>query len=151
MQSLRSLLLIAFSAGCAGKQMTSSLTAASPSPAPDVFACARNQLKAIRFDQTSYDLNDYRLTGRRYNEKVTRPDVSFRRLVDRLEITVAPGAGGDSVSVLSVNARTFAETVTQRGPTETQESTSATADSAAHAIVDKCGGTVAVDSTSVPG
>lgn len=150
MQSLRSLLIIVLTAGCGGQQ-TSSLTAASPSPAPDVFACARKQLKAVRFDQTSYDLADYRLTARKYDETVRRPDVTFRRLVDRLEISVAPGAGGDSVSVLSVNARTFGETVNQRGPTETQENTSETARKAAQTIVDKCGGAVAVDSTSVPG
>jgi hypothetical protein len=151
MQSLRPVLVLALTAGCAGKPMTSSLTAASPSPAPDVFACARKQLKAVRFDQTSYDLTDYRLTARKYDETVRRPDVTFRRLVDRLEITVAPGAGGDSVSVLSVNARTFGETVNQRGPTETQENTSETARKAAQTIVDQCGGAVAVDSTSVPG
>jgi hypothetical protein len=135
--------------GCVGHQMASSFTAASPAPAPDVFACARGQLKAIKFEQTSYDMNDYRLTARKYDEKVRRPDVTFRRLVDRLEITVAPGAGADSVSVLSVIARTFEETVNQRGPTETQEKTSETASAAAQTIVDKC--RTPVDSTSVPG
>jgi hypothetical protein len=149
MASYRFLPLVLLSAGCVGGQMTSNFTTASPSPAPDVFACARNQLKAVRFDQTSYDVADYRLTARKYDETVTRPDVTFRRLVDRLEITVAPGAGGDSVSVLSILARTFGETVNQRGPTETQERTSETARSAAKAIVDKCSG--AVDSASVPG
>jgi hypothetical protein len=134
-------------AGCAGGQMTSNFTAASPSPAPDVFACVRNQLKSVRFDQTSYDVTDYRLTAKRYDENVTRPDVTFRRLVDRLEITVAPGAGGDSVSVLSVVARTFGETVNQRGPTETQEKTSETAREAAQAILQKCSGPVV--STSI--
>jgi hypothetical protein len=149
MASHRSLLWILLIAGCAGGQMASSFTAASPSPAPDVFACARGQLKSIRFDQTSYDLTDYRLTARKYDETVTRPDVTFRRLVDRLEITVAPGAGADSVSVLSIVARTFGETVNQRGPTETQERTSESARAAAQAILDKCGR--AVDSDSVPG
>ena len=149
MASHRSLLWSLLIAGCAGGQLTSTFTAGSPSPAPDVFACARGQLKSIGFDQTSYDVSDYRLTARKYDQTVTRPDVTFRRLVDRLEITVAPGAGADSVSVLSVLARTFAETVNQRGPTETQERTSESARSAAKAILEKCGGPV--DSDSVPG
>lgn len=148
MGSNRYLLLMLLTAGCGGGQMTSSFTAASPSPTPDVFACVRNQLKANRFDQTSIDVNDNRLTARKYDELVRRPDVNFRRLVDRLEIDVAPGAGGDSVTALSVKARTFAETVTQRGPTETQERTSEAARAASQAIIDKCGGQV--DSLSVP-
>ena len=149
MASYRSLPWILFFAGCAGGQMTQSFTAASPSPAPDVFACARNQLKAVNFDQTSYDLTDLRLMARKYDQTVTRPDVTFRRLIDRLEITVAPGAGGDSVSVLSILARTFGENVNQRGPTETQEKTSETARSAAQTILQKC--SAPVDSASVPG
>jgi hypothetical protein len=148
MDSYRSLFIVLLTAGCGG-QMTSSYMAASPSPTPDVFSCVRRQLKANRFDQTSIDVNDNRLTARKYDEKVRRPDVTFRRLVDRLEIEVAPGAGGDSVTTLSVKARTFGETVNQRGPTETQERTSETARGAAQSIVDKC--SRQVDSLSVPG
>jgi hypothetical protein len=144
----RPLLIVVFTAACAGGQMTSSYMAASPAPTPDVFACTRKQLKANRFDQTSIDVNDNRLTARKYNENVTRPDVTFRRLVDRLEIEVAPGAGGDTVTTVSVKARTFAETVNQRGPTEEQERTSDTAKAAAQSIVDKC--SHPVDSLTVP-
>lgn len=149
MDSYRSLLITLLTAGCAGGQMTSSYLAASPSPTPDVFACVRRQLKPIHFEQTSIDVNDNRLTARHYDEKVRRPDVTFRRLVDRLEIDVAPGAGGDSVTTVSVKARTFGETVNQRGPTETQERTSETARAAAQSIIDKC--SRPVDSLSVPG
>jgi hypothetical protein len=145
----RPLLITVLTAACVGGQMTSSYTAASPSPTPDVFACVRKQLKVNKFDQTSIDVADNRLTARRFDENVRRPDVTFRRLVDRLEIEVAPGAGGDSVTTLSVLARTFAETVNQRGPTETQEKTSQTAQAASQSIVDSC--SHPVDSLSVPG
>jgi hypothetical protein len=148
MGSYRSLLTTLLTAGCGG-QMTSNYMAASPSSIPQVFACVRGQLKANQFDQTSIDVADNRLTAKKYNQNVTRPDVSFRRLVDRLEIEVAPGAGGDSVTTVSVKARTFEETVNQRGPTETQERTSETAQAAAQSIVDTCSGQV--DSLSVPG
>jgi hypothetical protein len=145
----RSLLIPVLIAGCGGGQMTTSYLAASPDPTPDVFSCVRGQLKANKFDQTSIDVNENRLTARKYDETVTRPDVTFRRLVDRLEIEVAPGAGGDTVTTVSVLARTFAETVNQRGPTETQERTSQQAQTAAQSIVDKC--SHPVDSLSVPG
>jgi hypothetical protein len=149
MGSYRPLLITLLTTACGGGQMTSSYLAASPSPTPDVFACVRKQLKVNKFDQSSIDVNENRLTARKYDEKVRRPDVTFRRLVDRLEIEVAPGAGGDTVSTLSVKARTFAETVNQRGPTETQEKTSPTAQAASQSIVDSC--SHPVDSLSVPG
>jgi hypothetical protein len=149
MGSYRSMLITLLTAGCAVVLRTSSYMPASRSPTPVVFACVRGQLKANRFDQTSIDVDENRLTARKYDETVRRPDVTFRRLVDRLEIEVAPGVGGDSVTTISVKARTFGETVNQRGPTEDQERTSETARAAAQSIIDKC--SRPVDSLSVPG
>jgi hypothetical protein len=131
-------------AGCAGGgSMNTMLTAASPSPVPDVFACARQQVKALDFDQTSLDVKDFRLTAKRYDEKVTRPDVRFHRLVDRLEIEAAPAADGGALTKLTVTARTFADVSTHRGPTEEQERPSETVRNAAQKIVERCGGEVA--------
>jgi len=133
---------------CSNAPLATTLTAASPSPAPDVFQCARGQLKAIKFDQSSIDLQDQRLTARRYDLTARRPDVQFRRLVERLEIEAIPGTG-QAVTTLKVTARTFAEYTTQRGPTEEQERTSETAREAAQTILQKC--SQPVDSLSVPG
>lgn len=130
-------------AGCGTATMESTLTAASPSPVPDVFACARQQVKALDFDQTSLDVKDYRLTARRYDEKVTRPDVRFHRLVDRLEIEAVPASESGALTKLSVTARTFADVSTHRGPTEEQERASETVRTAAQKIVERCGGEVA--------
>ena len=143
MRSPACIVAISVFAACSNAPLTTSLTAASPSPSPDVFACARQQLKAIDFDQTSVDIKDQRLTARRYDETQRRPDVQFHRIVDRLEIE-APPSGGTALTTLKVSARTFAEYATQRGPTEEQERTSETARQAAETILKKCGG----DSTS---
>ena len=137
-----SLLLGASLAACVGHPLAASLTGSSPSPTPDVFACAREQVKALGFDQSSVDVKEYRLQAKRYDETVRRPDVNFRRLVDRLEIEIAPGAGG-AVTSIEVTARTFAELTTQRGPTEEQERTSETARQAAQTLLDRCGAPVA--------
>jgi hypothetical protein len=134
--------------GCAGGVRTTSLTGSSPAPAPDAFECLRTQLKGVGFAQTSYDSDELRITARKFDETVRRPDVTFRRLVDRLEITVAPGTG-DAVTNIAVDAKTFAEYNTHRGPTEEQEKTSTTAQSAAQTLIQKC--SQPVDSTSVPG
>jgi hypothetical protein len=135
-------------AGCGGGVRTTSLSGTSPVPAPDAFECLRNQLKSVGFAQTSYDADELRITARKYDETVRRPDVTFRRLVDRLEIVVAPGTG-DAITNIAVGAKTFAEYNTHRGPTEEQEQTSATAQTAAQTLIQKC--SQPVDSTSVPG
>jgi hypothetical protein len=144
---LRSLLLAFGLGGCVGRTMTTSLSAASPRPAPDIFACAREQLKALGFAQSSLDAAENRVEAKQYDESVRRPDVNFRRLVDRLEVKAAPGAGG-AISDLTVTARTLAEFTTQRGPTEVQERTSPRAAASAQTIIDKC--RQPVDSMAVP-
>ena len=135
-------------AGCAGGQYAQSVTAASAAPAPDAFAGVRDQVKAVGFAQSSYDTDQLRVTARKNNENVRRPDVQFRRLVDRLEIDVAPGSGGE-LSRITVVARTMAELTTHRGPTEEEEKPSETARAAAQAILDKCGGDVTPAADSV--
>jgi len=129
-------------AGCgAGGKLAQSVSAASAAPAPDAFACARNQIKAVGFTQSSYDTDELRLTARKNDDTARRPDVQFRRMVDKLEIDVAPGSAGE-VSRITVVARTFAELTTHRGPTEEEEKPSETVRAAAQTIVDKCGGEV---------
>jgi hypothetical protein len=135
-------------AACSNAPLAKTLTVSSPAPAPDVFRCTREQLKTIRFDQSSIDVEEQRLTARRYDETVRRPDVQFRRMIDRLEIEAVP-SGESGLTTLEVTARTFAEYTTQRGPTEEQAKTSETAISAAQTILDKC--RQPVDSLSVPG
>ncbi|HUR95200.1 MAG TPA: hypothetical protein VMY76_11485 [Gemmatimonadales bacterium] len=135
---LRAGLLLAVTLTACGRTMNSSLTGTSPSAVPDVFECVKNQLKALGYSQTSIDAEANRIAAKKYDETVRRPDTQFRRMVDRLEIEIAPGAEG-AVTTLEVTARTFAELTTQRGPTEQQERTSVQADSAAQAVVQQCG------------
>jgi len=128
--------------------MTSTVSGTSPIPAPDAFTCVRDQIKAVGFTQSSYDTDRLRVTARKFDESQRRPDVQFRRMVDRLEIEVAPGSG-NAVTNITVDAKTFAELTTHRGPTEEQEKTSETARAAAQTILQKC--SQPVDSLSVPG
>lgn len=132
---------------CAGGALATTTVQPSQAPAPDAFACVREQLKAVDFSQTSYDTERLRLTARRLDEEQRRPDTQFRRMVDRLEFEVAPGTG-EALSTITVTASTFAELTTQRGPTEVQEKTSETARAAAQTILSNCSG--AADSLAVP-
>ena len=66
-----------------------------------------------------------------------RPDVQFRRMVDRLDIQVAPGTG-DAVTNISVDAKTFAEYTTHRGPTEQEEKPSRQVQSDTETLLERC-------------
>ena len=149
MRSSTSLVALCLLAGCSNAPLATTLTAASPSPVPDVFECARAQIKALQFDQSSIDLQAHRLNARKFDETAQRSDVQFRRVVDRLEIEAKPGTSG-AATTLKVTGRTFGEYTTQRGPTEVQERTSETARQAAQTMVDKCGGEAPVSADSVP-
>jgi hypothetical protein len=142
MRSPACLAVLGVLAACGGKPLATTLTASSPSPVPDVFQCARDQIKALDFDQNSIDVREYRLTARRIDDTQRRADVQFRRVIDRLEIKAEPGSG-NTVTALEVTPRTFAEYTTQRGPTEVQERTSTTAQEAAQKLIERCGGEVA--------
>lgn len=135
-------------AGCGARSMNATYDASTALPAPDVFQCLRERIPKVGFSQTSYDLDAQRLTAQRYDNNARRPDVQFRRVVDRLEFDVGPGSEG-AVTKLVVTAKTYAELTTQRGPTEQQEKPSKTVTEAAQALIDQCG--TPVDSTKVPG
>jgi hypothetical protein len=141
------LLAVCTLAACSNAPLATTVTAPSPSPAPDVFQCARNNLKPIDFDQTSYDVEANRLTARRFDYEQRRADVTFRRIVDRLELQAVPGQGA-AVTTLEITARTFAEYTTQRGPTEVEERASETALAAASKLLARC--RTPADTTRVP-
>jgi hypothetical protein len=132
------LLIAATLTACVGHPLGTTATGTSPAPVPDVFDCVKGQLKSLGYNQTSIDVAEYRITAKKYDETVRRPDVTFRRVVDRLEIQVAPGSAG-AITTVEVDANTFAEMTTQRGPTEVQERTSPDAEAAAQTIVQQCG------------
>jgi hypothetical protein len=134
-------------AGCAGAALAFTNSSTSPAAPGDAFECLRDQLKKEGFRQTSYDTEAMRVGGQKFNESVRRPDVRFRRLVDRVTFQVGPEA--DGTTKLTAEAATFAELATHRGPTEEQEKTSETARAAADTLLKRC--SAPVDSSKVPG
>jgi len=133
----RALTLVGLAIACASSSYTVTTTAAVPKPVADVYACLRAAITPIGYTQTSYDVASHRLTARRYNETVRRPDVRFRRMVDELEIEVRPDSGGRSA--IGVAARTFAEYMTERGQTLVQEAASDSVQAAGQAVFAACG------------
>ena len=133
----RAFSLLGLAIACAGSSYTVTTTAPTPKPVADVYACVRAGITPIGYTQASYDVESHRLTARRYDETVHRPDVRFRRMVNELEIEVRPDSGGQSAIVVS--SRTFAEYMTERGQTLVQEAASDSVQAAGKALLAACG------------
>jgi hypothetical protein len=122
-------------AGC-GKALSapvSTLTAAGPE---DTFACVKKQLGELGYRQSSSDVAEHRLSATKIDSKSRRPDVQFRRILNKLDVDVSATAEGQtSIDVLP---RTFAEYTTQRGPTEEQERASELVKADAQTLLERC-------------
>jgi hypothetical protein len=121
---------------CGGGTYFTTLTAAPSTSPPDVIACARAKLSKAGYQQTSLDQVDNRLTVRKVDNSVQRPEPQFRRNVNRIEVEAA--AGADGKTALTVIGHTFAEYSTQRGPTEVEEKASTDVNQAAQTVVQSC-------------
>lgn len=122
---------------CGGGTHFITLTASPAAGPSDAIVCVRSKLKELGYRQTSFDEIGNRVTARKDDPSVSRPDPQFRQNINRLEIEAA--AGADGKTALTVEGHTFGEWFTQRGPTEVEEQASADVKQAAQAIVGSCG------------
>lgn len=129
--------------GCAST-LYLTVAGASSRPGGDVFDCARSQLPGLGFTEDSRDLRRQRVTAHRYDWERRLSDTRFRRMVDRLVVEVAETAAAGSH--LRVEAHSFAQLATQRGPTEFEQSASPVVRGAAQALRDAC----AAEATGIP-
>lgn len=110
-------------------------TSAGPEEA---FDCVKRQMAALGYRQTSIDVDQRRISGAKIDTKSRRADTQFRRILDKLEVEVAPAADGETG--IEVQGRTFAEYTTQRGPTEVEEKPSDEVKSATQQLLQRCRG-----------
>jgi hypothetical protein len=110
-------------------------TSAAPD---DTFNCVKRQLSALGYKQTSIDVDQHRISGSKIDMTARRPDTQFRRMLDKLNVEVAAQADGQTS--IDVQARTFAEYTTQRGPTEVEEKPSSEVRSSAQQLLERCRG-----------
>jgi hypothetical protein len=122
-------------AACAQRLAVPSTSQTSAGP-DEAFDCARKQMAALDYKQTSIDVTEHRVNGTKIDLKSRRADTQFRRVLNKLEIEVAPQADGHTG--LTVLGRTFAEYTTQRGPTEVEEKASEEVSSAAQQLLKRC-------------
>lgn len=122
--------------GCGGKNFSAPVTARTAAGPEEAFACVKKQLAELGYKQTSLDTPEYRVTASKTDYTTRRPDVQFRRMVEKLDVDVAAEADGNTG--IQVLGRTFAELTTQRGPTEVQEKASERVKADTQALLERC-------------
>ena len=122
-------------AGC-GKALSTPVSTRTSAGPEDTFACVKKQLGELGYRQSSSDVAEHRLSATKIDSKSRRPDVQFRRILNKLDVDVSATAEGQtSIDVLP---RTFAEYTTQRGPTEEQERASELVKADAQTLLERC-------------
>ena len=124
------------SAGCGGT-LYLAIKGTSPHAPVEVFDCAKSQILVLGYTQTSVDVEEHRITARKYDREARFADSRFQRMIERLSIEVGSSAGGGAH--LKIGAHTFAELATQRGPTEIEQSASPGVKEAAQKLLEACG------------
>ena len=123
-------------AGC-GSTLYLAIKGTSPRPPVEVFDCVKGQILVLGYTQTSSDVEDHRITARKYDSGTRLADTQFRRMIERLLIEVGKSAQGSTQ--LKIDAHTFAELATQRGSTEIEQDASPAVRAAAQTLLEACG------------
>ena len=122
-------------AGCA--HAYTSPTTVKTSTAPGVvFDCVKQQIGVLGYKQTSLDADALRVNASKIDLNTRRSDTQFRRILQKLEVEVAPGADGQTS--LEVVPHTFGEYTTQRGPTEVEEKPTEAVINDARTLLEAC-------------
>ena len=122
--------------GCGQKSYSKPVSVQASASPDQTYACVRKQLGELGYKQSSLDTPELRITANKIDNETRRPDVQFRRMVEKLEVDVAADAnGGTSIQVLG---RTFGEYSTQRGPTEVEENASEQVKTDAQTLMERC-------------
>lgn len=122
--------------GCGQKSFAAPASARTSASPDDTFACVKKQLGELGYKQTSSDVAEHRITATKIDYKSRRPDVQFRRILNKLDVDVSAEADGQTG--IQALGRTFAEYSTHRGPTEEEEKASDQVASDAQTLLERC-------------
>ena len=122
--------------GCGQKTFSAPVTGRTSAGPEETYTCVKKQLGELGYKQTSNDASDFRVTANKFDYKTRRPDVQFRRMVNKLDVSVA--AESDGQTGIHVEGRTLAEYNTHRGPTEEEEKASAQVNADAAQLIERC-------------
>ena len=122
-------------AGCAHAYTSPTMVKTTTAPGV-VFDCVKQQIGVLGYKQSSIDTDALRVNASKIDLKTRRSDTQFRRILQKLEVEVAPGADGQTS--LEVVPHTFGEYTTQRGPTEVEEKPMEAVTNDARTLLEAC-------------
>src|SRR4051812_9089845 len=82
-------------AGCAQRLATPANAKTSAGP-EETFDCVKQQLKDLGYKQSSIDVDAHRISGTKIDDKTRRADTQFRRMLNKIDVEVAPQADGQT-------------------------------------------------------
>ena len=82
--------------GCGQKSFAAPASARTSASPDDTFACVKKQLGELGYKQTSSDVAEHRITATKIDYKARRPDVQFRRILNKLDVDVSAEADGQT-------------------------------------------------------
>ena len=127
---------VILSVGC-GSTLYLATEGRSPHPPVETFECVKSRLPVLGYTQTSNDVESHRITARRYDREARYADSRFQRMIERLTIEI--GNSSEGGALLRIEAHTFVELATHRGPTEIEQEASPGVRAAGQALREACG------------
>ena len=121
--------------GCAHAYTSPTMVKTTTAPGV-VFDCVKHQLGVLGYKLSSVDTDALRVNATKIDLKTRRSDTQFRRILQKLEVEVAPGADGQTS--LEVVPHTFGEYTTHRGPTEVEEKPMDAVTNDAQSLLETC-------------
>lgn len=109
----------------------------SPRPPVEAFECVKSRIPVLGYAQTSIDAESHRITARKYDREARYADSRFQRMIERLTIEIESSPEGGAR--LRIDAHTFVELATHRGPTEIELDASPGVRAAAQSLLEACG------------
>jgi hypothetical protein len=119
-----------------GQRLATPVNASTAAAPEETFDCVKKQLKDLGYKQSSLDVDARRISATKIDDKTRRSDTEFRRMLNKIDVEVAPRADGQTG--LQIMGRTFAEYTTQRGPTEVEEKASNEVRTDQQQLADRC-------------
>jgi tRNA nucleotidyltransferase (CCA-adding enzyme) len=137
---LRAALVFALT-GCGGGALYHVGSVSAAMGPQDSYDCVRKQLKAMKYKEESHDDDAHRVIARKENTELAVSATTLRKTFDQLVTEIHADASG--TTVIKVEAHSFREYQTARGPTVDEQEATQLVQADASELLKQCQGQAA--------
>jgi hypothetical protein len=127
--------------GCGGGALYHAGSVSATMGPEDSYTCVRTQLKAMKYKEESHDDDGHRVIARKENAALAVSATTLRKSFDQLITEIHADAGGSTV--IKVEAHSFREYQTARGPTQDEQEATQQVQADATELLKQCQGQAA--------